>query len=287
VAPSINDPDAAAGHGAAISIGGTPVISGAAQVQRRLWGTDPQAWAELAEAHNRPLFAAVLDAAHVSRGTSVLDVGCGAGLTLVLAAERGATASGLDVSPGLLGVARERLPEADLRDGDMEYLPFPDAVFDAVVGVNAFQFAGDPRRALREAARVTRPGGRVVASLFAAPERSQGTAAHEAMSALLPAEQSGDHAPYALSAPGNLESALAEARLRVIDAGEVVCRWRYASMDDALRSLLCSAGGARAREAAGEDAVRDALTPVLGRFQAPLTGVVTMVNTFRWVAALR
>ena len=287
MAPAINDPDAAAGDGAAIGIGRTPVISAAAQVQRRLWGTDPQAWAELAEAHNRPLFAAVLDAAHVGRGTSVLDVGCGAGLTLVLAAERGATASGLDVSPGLLGVARERLPEADLRDGDMEYLPFPDAVFDAVVGVNAFQFAGDPRRALREAARVTRPGGRVVASLFAAPERSQGTAAHEAMSALIPAEQSGDHAPYALSAPGNLESALAEAGLRVIDAAEVVCRWRYASMDDALRSLLCSAGGARAREAAGEDAVRDALTPVLGRFQAPLTGVVTMENTFRWVAALR
>ena len=263
------------------------MISSAAQVQRRLWGTDPRAWAELAEAHNRPLFEAVLDAAHVGRGTSVLDVGCGAGLALVLAAERGATASGLDVSPGLLGVARERLPGVDLRDGDMESLPFPDAVFDAVVGVNAFQFAGDPRRALREAARVTRPGGRVVASLFAAPERSQGTAAHEAMSALIPAGQAGDHAPYALSAPGNLESALEEAGLGVIEAGEVVCCWRYASMDDALRSLLCSAGGARAKEAAGENAVRDALGPVLGRFQSPLTGVVTMENTFRWVAARR
>ncbi len=81
--------------------------------------------------------------------------------------------------------------------------------FDAVTGINAFQFAGDPRQALREAARVTRPGGRVVASLFAASERSQGTVAHEAMSALVPPEQAADHAPYALSAPGNLESALA------------------------------------------------------------------------------
>ena len=57
-------------------------------------------------------------------------------------------------------------------------------LFEAVTGVNAFQFAGDPRRALREAARATRPGGRVVASLFAAPERSQGTVVHEAMSTL-------------------------------------------------------------------------------------------------------
>ena len=278
---TVNDPGRAAGAGR------TPAITAAALVQRRLWGTDPQAWAELAEAHNRPLFEAVLDAARVGRGTSVLDVGCGAGLTLVLAAGRGATVSGLDVSPGLLGVARERLPAADLRDGDMESLPYPDATFDAVVGVNAFQFAGDPQLALREAARVTRSGGRVVASLFAAPERSQGTAAHEAMSSLIPPDQTGDHAPYALSAAGNLEAALAAAGLRVTADGEVVCWWRYACMEDAVRALLCSAGGARAAEAAGSDAVRDVLGPVLARFQAPLTGVVTMENMFRWVAAIR
>jgi ubiquinone/menaquinone biosynthesis C-methylase UbiE len=176
-------------------------VSAAAEIQRRLWGTDPRAWADLAEAHNQLLFEAVLDAAAVGAGTRLLDVGCGTGLALVLAARRGAVPSGLDISPGLLGVARERLPDADLREGDMESLPFGDAAFDAVVGVNAFQFAGDPRRALREAARVTRPGGRVVASLFAAPERSQGTIVHEAMIALSPPERADDHAPYASRRP--------------------------------------------------------------------------------------
>jgi hypothetical protein len=68
-------------------------------------------------------------------------------------------------------------------------------------------------------------------------------------------------------------------------SGEVVCSWRYASMDEAVRALLCSAGGARAAEAAGPDAVRAALVPVLTRFQNPGDGTVTMVNTFRWVAA--
>ncbi|HUL25694.1 MAG TPA: class I SAM-dependent methyltransferase [Streptosporangiaceae bacterium] len=266
---------------------GAPAVSAAAAVQRRLWGTDPRGWADLAEAHNRPLFEAVLTAAGVGPGTRLLDVGCGSGLTLVLAAQRGAIPSGMDISPGLLGVARERLPHADLREGDMESLPFGDAAFDAVVGVNAFQFAGDPRRALGEAARTTRPGGRVVGSLFAAPERCQGTVAHEAMSALIPAGQTGDHAPYALSAPGGLEAALAGAGLRVVDSGEVGCCWRYASMEDAIRGLLCSAGGARAREAVGEHAVRDVLRRALAQFQDPQTGAVSLENTFRWVAACR
>jgi hypothetical protein len=97
-----------------------------------------------------------------------------------------------------------------------------------------------------------------VASLFAAPERSQGTLAHEAMTALIPPERAGDHAPYALSAPGNLEASLVSAGLTPDGGGEVVCHWRYADMDEAIRALLCSAGGA-----------------------------VTLRNTFRWVASLR
>ena len=262
-------------------------VTAAAAVQRRLWGTDPRAWADLAEAHNRPLFEAVLDAARIGRGTRVLDVGCGSGLALVLAARRGAVPSGLDISPGLLGIARDRLPDADLREGDMESLPFADTAFDAVLGVNVFQFAGDPRRALRAAARVVRPGGRVVASLFAEPKRSEGTVVHEAMSALIPPGQTGDHAPYALSAPGNLEAALADAGLRVMGHGEVARSWRYASLDDAVEGLLCSAGGARAREAAGERTVRDVLQRALAQFQDPQTAVVTMENTFRWVTAGR
>jgi hypothetical protein len=58
-------------------------------------------------------------------------------------------------------------------------------------------------------------------------------------------------------------------------------------MDDAIRALLCSAGDARAAEAAGPQAVRAVLRPVLTRFQDPETGAVTLGNTFRWVAAHR
>jgi ubiquinone/menaquinone biosynthesis C-methylase UbiE len=169
----------------------------------------------------------------------------------------------------------------------METLPFDDGAFDALVGVNAFQFAGDPRGALAEAARVVRPGGRVVASLFAAPERSEGTVVHEAMSALIPPDRAADHAPYALSAPGNLEAAMGDAGLRVVAGDEVGCTWAYRDLDEAIRALLCSAGGARAVEAAGQAEVRAVLADALRQFQDTATGAVTLHNTFRWVAACR
>jgi hypothetical protein len=58
-------------------------------------------------------------------------------------------------------------------------------------------------------------------------------------------------------------------------------------MDEAVRALLCSAGGARAAEAAGQQAVREAVRRALARFQNPETGAVTLRNTFRWVSARR
>jgi hypothetical protein len=107
------------------------------------------------------------------------------------------------------------------------------------------------------------------------------------MTALIPPERAADHAPNALSAPGNLEASLVSAGLTLDASGEVGCHWRYADMDEAIRALLCSAGGARAAEAVGPQAVRDALRPALAQFQDPQTGTVTLDNTFRWVAAER
>ncbi len=258
----------------------------AALLQRRLWGSDPVGWALFAEPHNVPLFEAVLDAAHVRPGSRLLDVGCGTGGALHLAHDRGATVVGLDVTPGLLAIAAERLPDAQLWCGDLGELPFPDAEFDAVVGINAFQFAGDPKAALVEAVRVTKPGGVVAAGMFAEPERSQSTAIHLAMSALSPPARDADHAPYALSAPGNLEAAMIAAGLELSGAGEVELSWQYANVADAVRGLLSSAGATRAVEDVGEAAVRATIEDALAPFTTP-AGSVSMRNVFRWVAGRR
>jgi 2-polyprenyl-3-methyl-5-hydroxy-6-metoxy-1,4-benzoquinol methylase len=119
---------------------------GSAQIQGDLWGTRAGEWADLQEGSFRPLYEAWFSAAHVDTGTSLLDVGCGAGLALEMAQARGAKVSGLDAAAGLVELAKSRCPGADIRVGEIEELPFGDGKFDATTGFNSFQYATVERR---------------------------------------------------------------------------------------------------------------------------------------------
>ncbi len=97
--------------------------------------------------------------------SAVLDVGTGTGLLLdQLRRQRpAARLAGVDVSRGMLGVARERLPHAvALVAGDAEALPFDAARFDIVVSSSSLHYWQDPAVGLQELARVVRPGGHIV-----------------------------------------------------------------------------------------------------------------------------
>src|SRR5438093_1004277 len=83
----------------------------------------------------------------------------GSGLALELAAARGATVAGIDASPRLVAVARDRNPAADLRVGDMNGLPWEESSFDVVTSFRGIW--GTTPQALGEAFRVLAPGGRV------------------------------------------------------------------------------------------------------------------------------
>jgi ubiquinone/menaquinone biosynthesis C-methylase UbiE len=97
----------------------------------------------------------------------VLDVGMGPGRLLGELAARGWTPSGVDASPGMVGRARERLPEAARRllVGRIEMLPSDSERFDAVVATGVLEYSTDLRVALAELHRVLRPGGRAVVSV--------------------------------------------------------------------------------------------------------------------------
>jgi SAM-dependent methyltransferase len=112
---------------------------------------------------------ALLDAADVRRGRSVLDVACGPGVVAAASAERGAQVRGLDFSAAMLGVARARHPGIPFDQGDAEALPYPDAGFDAVVCNFGIHHVPRPAVALEQAHRVLRPGGSLAFSIWAAP----------------------------------------------------------------------------------------------------------------------
>jgi ArsR family transcriptional regulator len=103
---------------------------------------------------------------------SLLDIGTGTGRVLQLLAPRIGFGLGVDLSREMLAVARANLDRTSLRNcqvrqGDMYHLPLPDGSFDAATLHNVLRFADDPGAALAEAARVLRPGGRLVVVDFA------------------------------------------------------------------------------------------------------------------------
>ncbi|GIW04379.1 MAG: hypothetical protein KatS3mg059_0999 [Thermomicrobiales bacterium] len=143
------------------------------------WYTTPVgAWADRLESE------VIFQLLALQPGERLLDLGTGTGRYAVEAAARGAWVTGVDASPAMLSVARERVRASRqpirLVRADLARLPFPDGSFDAAVAVTSLCFVADPLAVLREARRVLRPGGRLVLgelnrwSIWAALRRLKG-----------------------------------------------------------------------------------------------------------------
>ena len=257
---------------------------GTAQVQGPLWGAAARDWAEIAEPGQIPFYDAAHHAIAINPGTRLLDVGCGAGLALQLAVKRGASVSGIDASTGLLEVAKERLPDADLRQGDIEELPFDDDTFDAVTAFNAVQYASDPTQALREIKRVAKPGASVAIATWGPVEQCEMRLVLGAIGSLLPPPPPGAGGPFALAAPGALEALVESAGLSAEHAIDVPTPYIYPDLETAVRGHLSSGPARMAITKAGREAtaqaLTDALTPVVGT-----DGSVRLDNIFKVVIA--
>ena len=128
------------------------------------WGHAANDWACLFEHYATAVVSAIHRLTGIGPRTMLLDVACGSGLAMVQAAAAGANVHGIDAAEPLVAIARDRLPEADVRLGSMFALPWPDGCFDVVTSINGVW--GGCGGALVEAHRVLRPGGTVAISFW-------------------------------------------------------------------------------------------------------------------------
>ncbi|MFN2470356.1 MAG: class I SAM-dependent methyltransferase [Gaiellaceae bacterium] len=264
--------------------------NGSATAQAELWGERARDWADVMEGWNGwgvPVYRHILERVPVGRDNAVLDVGCGARRFCRMVADRGARISGLDATPALVEIARERIPDGDFRIGDMEELPWADDSFDVVTGFNSFFIAADMVNAL-EARRVARPEASVAMTVFGRPERCQSTAAFEAIAGLLPAKPGGNgvKTSQALHEQGALEAFATQAGLTPEEAGYINLVESYPNLETMLRGVMAAPPMVRAGRAVGDDAVRDALTEVFHGFETP-TGSYALEEEVRFLIARR
>lgn len=125
----------------------------------------PEAYERYMGLWSRPLAETFADAVGVQPGDRALDVGCGTGaLTSELARRLGADAvAAVDPSGPSVAACAAAVPEADVRIGGAETLPFADSSFDAALCQLVVNFMTDPAAGVSEMRRVTRHGGTVAA----------------------------------------------------------------------------------------------------------------------------
>jgi demethylmenaquinone methyltransferase/2-methoxy-6-polyprenyl-1,4-benzoquinol methylase len=116
--------------------------------------------------------AATTRAVAPKRGERILDLGAGTASSSASLAGSGAQVVAADFSPGMLAEGRRRhghLPNLSFVEADATNLPFKDGEFDAVTMSYSLRNVQEPKKALAELFRVTKPGGRIVINEFSTP----------------------------------------------------------------------------------------------------------------------
>jgi ubiquinone/menaquinone biosynthesis C-methylase UbiE len=138
-------------------------------------------WQRVAEKYDavwssltRQFIPYLIDAAQVSTGLSVLDVGCGPGYVSAAVKKVGANPTGVDFSKKMIAIASSMFPEIAFREGDAQQLRFADASYDRVLMNFGLLHLSSPEKACAEAFRVVRPRGKFGFTIWAEPHENPG-----------------------------------------------------------------------------------------------------------------
>ena len=194
----------------------------------------PDAYERYMGLWSRPLARAFVDAVGIAPGQRVLDVGCGTGaLTTELAQKVGAEhVAAVDPSEPFAAACAAAVPDADVRVGGGETLPFADGSFDAALSQLVVNFMADAHAGVAEMSRVVRQGGTVAACTW--DLRDGMTMLRVFWDAAVAVNPSAPHEgrtmPFCTS--DELDLLWREVGLADVETGELVVTRSYASFDD-------------------------------------------------------
>jgi ubiquinone/menaquinone biosynthesis C-methylase UbiE len=228
---------------------GAPNLFGDGAAYERLMGR----WSRLAGEK-------FLDWLNAPKNLKWLDVGCGNGaFTQLLIVCAPASVVGIDSSQGQIDYARTRpgAKGAEFHVADAQALPFPDNSFDAASMALVIVFVPDPAKAVREMARVVRPGGLVAAYMWDFPHRTPLTPLGAAMKSLgfEPPERPNVEA----SARDAMRAIWQQAGLRSLETEVIRIRLHFSSFDDFWQSNTVRVGPSGKALAALTEAAREQL----------------------------
>jgi SAM-dependent methyltransferase len=231
--------------------------------ERTGWESIPRAYQDAFGALTTQAIDPLLDAARVGPGVRVVDVATGPGYVAGAAARRGARVVGVDFSAAMLAEARRHYPAVEFQAGDAEALPFPDGRLDAFVMSFGLLHLARPDRALGEARRVLRPGGRIGFTIWAAPQEAvafgivlRAIERHGRLDVPLPPGP-----PFfRFSDPSECRRTLRDVGFSSTEVSTVPLLWRLASLDalfDVMRDGTVRTGGLlRAQAPEAQEAIR-------------------------------
>jgi uncharacterized peroxidase-related enzyme len=215
------------------------------------WGRRAVDFATLSEPAQAREYVTLQHRLGIRDGDRVLDLACGSGLAMELASLRGSTVSGIDASSRLVAVARHRLPQADIRVGDMHALPWADGSFDVVTSFRGIW--GTTPAALAEARRVLVPGGRLGLTVWGHLKKSTGVWALSPFRLASQAKVENQAAMVALGRPGAGEELLARYGFEDVERMVVPFAWEFPDPQTYARALASTGPAYEAIQSVGEE----------------------------------